>query len=218
VQILDSTFVDNMAGGEAICCASASYGGRGGAIYSWGSGSVTAARSTFTQNDHYTLGAGTVFASETARFSIASSTVSGNGNEFVVSMPIVAPEVDVVSSTLVDRYGFADSVWTVSGSILVSDAAVCIEPLVSLGHNLITDGSCGAGGTGDQEGSNPLLAPLADNGGPTLTHLIGASSPALDAVPIGTPGLCSGLDQRSVARPQGAGCDIGAVERMPSDP
>ena len=57
--------------------------------------------------------------------------------------------------------------------------------------------------------SDPLLGPLADNGGPTLTMLPGAGSPALNA---GGDVACPGLDQRGQTRPQGSACDIGAVE------
>jgi hypothetical protein len=53
------------------------------------------------------------------------------------------------------------------------------------------------------------LGPLADNGGPTLTHLPPVDSPALDAA--GTAG-CPDADQRGVTRPQGPACEIGAVE------
>jgi hypothetical protein len=60
---------------------------------------------------------------------------------------------------------------------------------------------------------NPLLAPLAANGGPTLTHAIGATSPARDAADLAT---CLATDQRNVVRPQGSGCDIGAFELEPA--
>ena len=58
------------------------------------------------------------------------------------------------------------------------------------------------------------LGPLADNGGPTQTHLPLAGSPVLDAIPLGVSwcGTDPATDQRGVARPQGLGCDIGAVE------
>ena len=51
---------------------------------------------------------------------------------------------------------------------------------------------------------------LADNGGYTLTHALVPGSPAVDAVPTdcGPPAT----DQRGVPRPQGAACDIGALE------
>jgi CSLREA domain-containing protein/uncharacterized repeat protein (TIGR02543 family) len=61
---------------------------------------------------------------------------------------------------------------------------------------------------------DPQLDSLADNGGPTRTMLPQTGSPAINAIPSGTA-PCSGpnlRDQRGVARPQGNGCDIGAVE------
>jgi len=72
-----------------------------------------------------------------------------------------------------------------------------------------SDTTCGAFSIG-----NPVLGPLQDNGGPTFTMLPGAGSALLDA---GNSATCaaapvSNRDQRGVARPQGAGCDIGAVE------
>jgi len=58
----------------------------------------------------------------------------------------------------------------------------------SPGHNLIgkSDGSSGFGGNGDQVGTiasprNPMLDPLANNGGPTQTHALLPVSPAIDA-------------------------------------
>jgi len=69
---------------------------------------------------------------------------------------------------------------------------------------------------------DPLLGPLQDNGGPTLTMAPGAGSPAIDAA---LDAICdadpvNGLDQRGIARPQGSHCDIGAVEHefYPSKP
>jgi len=50
---------------------------------------------------------------------------------------------------------------------------------------------------------------LANNGGPTFTHALEAGSPAIDAA---NGAVCPAADQRGVARPQGAGCDIGSVE------
>ena len=53
------------------------------------------------------------------------------------------------------------------------------------------------------------LGPLADNGGPTLTHALIAGGPAIDG---GDPAHCLAADQRGIARPQGSGCDVGAFE------
>ncbi len=50
---------------------------------------------------------------------------------------------------------------------------------------------------------------LANNGGSTHTLALLASSPAIDTASVTN---CPSIDQRGVARPQGAGCDIGAYE------
>ncbi len=87
--------------------------------------------------------------------------------------------------------------------------------LTSNGNNIDDDGSCGLAGPDDQSGVDPLLGPLQDNGGPTLTHALLPGSPAIDA---GADVFCPGEDQRDVLRPlDGAGngtatCDIGAFE------
>ena len=54
------------------------------------------------------------------------------------------------------------------------------------------------------------LGPLQDNGGLTLTSLPAVGSTAIDAIPL--QDCDKPVDQRGVARPQGIGCDIGAVE------
>ena len=92
--------------------------------------------------------------------------------------------------------------------------------LTSQGYNLI--GITSFPITGDTTGNilnqNPLLAPLADNGGPTQTHALLPNSPAIDA------GDSSGstTDQRGAFRaanqpPANAsdGSDIGAFELGP---
>jgi CSLREA domain-containing protein len=79
------------------------------------------------------------------------------------------------------------------------------------GHNLDGDGSCFLTASGDLPRHNPLLGPLADNGGPTETQALLPGSPAIDA---GAADGCPQHDQRAISRPQGAGCDIGAYERV----
>jgi hypothetical protein len=76
-------------------------------------------------------------------------------------------------------------------------------------NNIAETGYCSP-----QHTTDPLLGPLADNGGLTQTLALLPGSPALDA---GDDATCaslpvSSLDQRGVVRPQGAHCDIGAYE------
>jgi len=76
-------------------------------------------------------------------------------------------------------------------------------------NDLSSDATCFPTGLGNLLSANPLLGALANNGGPTQTKALGAGSPAIDA---GAALSCPATDQRGVARPQGAGCDIGAFE------
>lgn len=101
----------------------------------------------------------------------------------------------------------------------------------SRGFNLDDDGSCLPAelppwfppAPGDLVDVDPLLGPLWDNGGPTLTHALLPGSPAIDAIPVanciydddgdpGTPEVTLTEDQRGVGRPQGVACDIGTYE------
>ena len=54
------------------------------------------------------------------------------------------------------------------------------------GYNLSDDATCTNGGTGSATNATLNLGALADNGGPTLTHLPGAGSAAIGAIPNGT--------------------------------
>jgi CSLREA domain-containing protein len=62
---------------------------------------------------------------------------------------------------------------------------------------------------------DPQLDPLANNGGPTKTHKLRSSSPAIDqgtGVTSATFFDCPVTDQRGVVRPQAVACDVGALE------
>ena len=65
---------------------------------------------------------------------------------------------------------------------------------------------------GDRTAADPMLGPLADNGGPTWTHMPAVGGPAVDS---GDPAAAGAMDQRGVTRPQGAGPDSGSVELAP---
>jgi hypothetical protein len=115
---------------------------------------------------------------------------------------------------------------TVTGTIVADQAAGvpdCFGTVDDGGYNLSGDkaNSCSfSAGEHDLVKTDPKLGPLADNGGPTSTQLLGKGSPAIDAIPGGAANCASGAtDQRGVARPQPAGnaCDIGAVE-LKADP
>ena len=81
-------------------------------------------------------------------------------------------------------------------------------------YSIVQGGYTGEGNI-DQD---PILGPLEDNGGFTLTHNLGIGSPAIDT---GSPSVCPTTDQRGLSRPiDGNGdstpeCDMGAFESDP---
>lgn len=104
-----------------------------------------------------------------------------------------------------------------------ADRQDCSTAIDSLGYNLIAD-TAGCTLMGDLTGNitdvDPLLLALSANGGPTATHALTATSPAVDAgnpnPPNGLGYACEPTDQRARARGAGPGvgrCDIGAYER-----
>jgi hypothetical protein len=117
---------------------------------------------------------------------------------------------------------------TLKGTILAaSSPGNCGGSAVTdAGYNISDDSTCGFSATGSaMNGVNvdPKLAPLADNGGPTMTFALESGSPAIDAVPLAdctdqaspTPNPII-TDQRGFGRPDPgdspAACDIGAYE------
>src|SRR5690625_1215044 len=65
-------------------------------------------------------------------------------------------------------------------------------------------------------GEDPVLGPLADNGGPTPTHLPGDSGAGVNVIPSGTSGCGDDfdIDQRGEPRPgsESGRCDLGSVQ------
>jgi len=108
----------------------------------------------------------------------------------------------------------------ISGNLADDDvySYAALNNFVSLGYNLIGGGNdIGAfNQTGDQTGvTNPMLDPLADNGGPTETHALQPGSPAINA---GDPSFTTppDFDQRGAgfSRVALGRIDIGAIERQ----
>jgi hypothetical protein len=89
--------------------------------------------------------------------------------------------------------------------------------IISHGYNLSSDNGGGfLNATGDQINTDPMLGPLQDNGGPTVTHALLTGSPALNA---GDPNFMPppSNDQRGPAYPRvrSGRIDIGSFELQP---
>ncbi|MBI4908575.1 MAG: right-handed parallel beta-helix repeat-containing protein [Acidobacteria bacterium] len=191
----------------------------GQGILTWGS-NLTILNSTIsynTGNNGYGGGGILHFGGDATATVISFSTIFENQNGGVG---------DAIATAFAD----SGSV-TVKNSILASPTRalgpVCWVngpgAVVSLGHNIAGDATCGPGGNaapngligpGDMNSTNPLLGPTLNNGGPTPTNFPAANSPAIGGVPVGYCTDASGnpvtTDQRGFPRP--CPSTIGSVE------
>ena len=93
--------------------------------------------------------------------------------------------------------------------------------VTSLGYNLCSDNGAGyLTAVGDQINiTNPIVGPLQDNGGPTLTHELLTGSPAIDH---GNPGFSPPPDEDQRGCPFGRvfnnRIDVGSFESQPMSP
>ncbi|MET9764887.1 choice-of-anchor Q domain-containing protein [Streptomyces sp. NPDC006372] len=147
---------------------------------------------------------------------ILNSTITGNRSSDGGGGINIAPAyLDSLPSPVPDIIDLPLGRMTLRNSIVANntvdgapaDCKKAFATITSQGHNLDGDGSCRLTAAGDLPSRSPLIGRLADNGGPTDTVAPLPGSPTLDAA-VG----CPATDQRGVARPQGAGCDIGAYE------
>ncbi|MEX0684125.1 MAG: choice-of-anchor Q domain-containing protein [Dehalococcoidia bacterium] len=201
VTIFDSMVSNNTSANE------------GGAMRS--NGSLTIEDSTFSGNTAGTR-AGAVLA---AYLQVKNSTFSGNaamdgdGGGIQIDGALALQNVTITGNSASSGGGglaFEGAVAAIANTIIagnVGDDCQIGDPLTSLGYNLDGDGTCGFAAGGDLPNTDPQLGPLADNGGPTLTHALLAGSPAIDAAGQAN---CPEEDQRGVLR--GIDCDIGAFE------
>jgi hypothetical protein len=199
--------------------------GNGGGLHVTGAGSINVDSSTFSGNDAANEGGG-LWNSAAASMLINTSTVSGNSSPAGggVFQDGTGGTMTVASSTIANNSGTGltseGGSITLGNTIISSNTgAACAGAgaIGSAGFNLLNNtAGCTFNSMGtDAVGLGAQLGPLADNGGDTLTHLPGPTSPVLDA------GSCTaGVDQRGVARPidlpaannAANGCDIGSVE------
>jgi CSLREA domain-containing protein len=113
-------------------------------------------------------------------------------------------------------FGGASAVFLRASLVAANSPAGCAGdgPRASGGFNIESGATCGLGAGGDATGTDPQIAPLRFNGGPTRTQMPSSVSPALNAVKAGCPPPAT--DQRGVPRPVATTCDAGAVEVSPA--
>lgn len=221
VLVEDSTFVNNHVNGTTEV---------GGAISVSAQSSVTVRRSTFSGNSSGYIGGAISMVSSIATLDIESSTIVGYtaakyAGGIFMNAGVATISNTVVSTNLINPIPVGDP---------KSDVTVNGGTLNTSGYNFIGDNTGAAtvfpvGNPNinkDFVGTHgalldPGLAVLANNGGPTRTHLPLPTSPLIDQ------GSCTGepfdqrnfsnlvdgriIDVQSVANADD-GCDIGAVE------
>jgi hypothetical protein len=193
VTVINSTISGNSASG----------GGGGIAIYY---GSLTIVNSTISGNSAGDVGGG--IANYTGGVQVANSTISGNSAASGGGIYNVAGQFGgtiEISNTIFNAGALGENIFNNGGMV------------TSHGYNISSDDGGGhLNGPGDQINTDPLLGPLQDNGGPTLTHLPLLGSPAIDA---GDPNFMPPpfRDQRGPCfhRVFGRRIDVGSVETQP---
>lgn len=191
----------------------------GGGIFN--EGTLTMTNSTVNNNTSHARGGGIYNLDST--LNITNSTISTNtglngGGIFNRFGTVNFTNTTIANNIATDNGG---GIWNFGGtmnlknSILSANNAAtaadnCAGAIASQGYNVSSDASCALGGTGDLNSTNPMIGPLANNGGPTKTHALLLGSPAIDLVPLSSCTVAT--DQRGVARPQGAACDSGSYE------
>lgn len=200
-------------------------GNRGGGLFAWGvngTGPEVTIRDTTIADNRAPRGAGilvTPSSSNRPFLAIVNTTISGNvATDEVDGILNEGGDLDLRNVTVADHAG--EGLLVRDGGTVTTRNSIldggCSGTVTSAGHNLMGPG-CNVVGdlTGNLSG-DPLLGPLGDNGGPTVTHALLAASPGRDA---GDPAGCLDLDdallvtdQRGSARPELGRCDIGAFE------
>jgi len=178
-----------------------------------------------TIDNNQAFGAGAISATDSSSVNLVNSTISSNSASFVTGgIGLSNSTLVLVNSTVTGNSapnyasglyrGGASSRIEVFNSIVAQNPGSddCNTPVdLFLTANLFGDASC------DGSADAPvMLAPLANNGGPTQTHALLPNSPAIN---LGSPLICAqatnNKDQRGFDRVEQ--CDIGAFEFGASD-
>lgn len=202
VHINNSTFMGNTSGGST--------GGGGGQF----NGTVRITNSTFA-NNNAPGGSGGGMQSNGTNQIITNSTFSGNtstNNGGGIHRGSTNVNFFIRNTIVAGNNGTAAS----------PDVTNSANGLDSQGNNIIGNVGTSTGWEmSDLINTNPMLNPLANNGGFGMTFLPMPGSPAINAgqncvldlsCSANNPPQAVTTDQRGVSRPQGATVDIGAVE------
>jgi CSLREA domain-containing protein len=230
MTVISSTIESNAAAGS------------GGGLHTASGGSTTLLGSTVQLNNSASSGGGLNVVGNST-LNLVDSTVTGNvasanGGGVFVGVTSVDSTLHAYNATITNNQC---GVAKIGGGIFVdagSSASIAntvlaqnyersksggvpddCNAVASLDYNLIrTISNCTVTGAVSHNiyGTDPMLGPLQDNGGPTQTEALLTGSPAIDK---GNPSGCTDnfgatltTDQRGFIRPINGRCDMGAYE------
>lgn len=194
----------------------------------WGAGiqnasTMTVTNSTFSGNSAVSEGGGMNNGVGTAI--VINSSFSGNSAIWGGAIGVDEGVVTVTNSTFsANTATYGDTAFNGTGTVTFRNSILTASPsgancsgtITNGGNNIDSGTGCNwASNSGSMSSTNPQLGALANNGGPTQTMALQATSPAIDAgnatvCALALPNGPGGLDQRGVAH-KGI-CDIGAFE------
>ena len=204
LKVDNSSFISNKADEYA------------GAIYAY-RGEITITTSSFVKNSSAWV-AGAIYGINRS-ISISNSTFSRNqASGPGGALDLSHGEVTLTHLTFMDNrslYASGDAISNPGASVSLRNSIIagggpaedCVGGLVQNQGNLSQDGTCGI-----RPSDDPMLEDLT---GAPAYHLLQNLSPAVDAA---DPAYCLGSDQIGTTRPQGGGCDIGAIESTTASP
>ena len=223
----NSTFKDNWAnrggaiamvsGDVAAAITNSSFVGNQselqGGVFLLHGGIVTITNSSFVDNNAENAWGG-VFHMQGSRLTVTNSTFTGNKGLAGGVLAILSGRASLTHVTLINNESYylgGDALFRNGGAITLRNSLVsnrgpiadCDRGLNVSEGNLSADGTCSALPVRDlklgQLTGAPAYIPLQDG------------SPALDAA---IADYCPATDQIGTARPQGSGCDVGAIESV----
>ena len=185
LTVTNSVISDNSGGGVTS--------GAGAGMFLTGGGTAMVTNSTISDNSTGSLGPGGGIVNGLKMLTVSNSTISGNSTS--------GPGGGISNTgTLTTANTTFSGNGSLSGGAIFNEGAVEIQNTVlnaaefggtilnsggaamSLGYNIASDDAGGVlTGPSDQTNTDPMLGPLQDNGGPTLTHALLPGSPAIDA-------------------------------------